>query len=48
MKKMNKMYAAPMAEVITLEIQTPVLGYSNGEGTQPSTVPEDPDNGNRI
>jgi hypothetical protein len=43
MKKMNKMYAAPKAEMIALEIQTPVLGYSYGEGTQPGTVPEDPD-----
>lgn len=37
MKKMNKMYAAPVAEMIALEAQTPVLSYSSGTGYQPET-----------
>ena len=33
MKKMN--YAAPVAEMIALEAQTPVLSYSSATGNQP-------------
>ena len=32
---MNKMYAAPKAEMIELMAQTPVLSYSSAEGNQP-------------
>jgi hypothetical protein len=35
MKKMNKMYAAPKAEMIELMAQTPVLSYSSATGNQP-------------